>query len=332
MGTFDPDPTGQRALDGPSSPDESSTGNVPGDAARSPDTGRPVESHRMDRRRLLTTGAATGVAAAAVPLVFAAVDAQDATPVADPAATPHDMSGMAGMDMTTNPPTNQGFTIFVPYQAAIVQAAAARIIPTDENGPGATEAGVVYFIDRQIAKEGMDYRGNRYRQGPFLPSEPTQGDQSALTVRDRFRIGIFALDSYAQQTFDAGFVECTPEQQDQLLADLENGLPESFGGTSLQAAPLDQSGSQLAPNIGLTTTATATSGATAFFTLLRNYTIAGYFSDPVQGGNRDMVGWKMIGFPGAHISYFNEIEQYNQPFQGEYISLGQYQAQVGGEI
>ncbi len=286
-----------------------------------------ADKHRVNRRRLMATGAATGVAAMAAPLAFRAVDAQVGTPAATPAG--HDM---AGMDMTTSAPTNQGFTIFVPYQAAIVQAAAARIIPTDENGPGATEAGVVYFIDRQIGKEGMDYRGNRYRQGPFLPGEPTQGDQAALSVRDRFRIGIFALDAYAQQTFDVGFVECTPEQQDQLLADLENGLPEGFGGTSLQAQPLDQSGSQLAPNIGLTTTATATAGAKAFFTLLRNYTIAGYFSDPVQGGNRDMVGWKMIGFPGAHISYFNEIEQYNQPFQGEYISLGQYQAQVGGEI
>ncbi|CAA9554446.1 MAG: Gluconate 2-dehydrogenase, membrane-bound, gamma subunit [uncultured Thermomicrobiales bacterium] len=329
MGTFDSDPTGQRAPSGHSSPEESPAGHVPAGADAAPGTGQPEEARRMDRRRLLTTGAATGVAAAAVPLVFAAVDAQDATPPADPAATPHDM---AGMDMSTSAPTNVGFTVFVPYQAAIVQAAAARIIPTDENGPGATEAGVVYFIDRQIAKEGMDYRGNRYRQGPFLPGEPTQGDQSALAVRDRFRIGIFALDAYARQTFDAGFVECTPEQQDQLLADLEEGLPEGFGGTSLQAQPLDQSGSQLAPNIGLTTTTTASSGARAFFTLLRNYTIAGYFSDPVQGGNRDMVGWKMIGFPGAHISYFNEIEQYNTPFQGEYISLGQYQAQVGGEI
>lgn len=40
----------------------------------------------------------------------------------------------------------------------------------------------------------------------------------------------------------------------------------------------------------------------------------------------------LIGFPGAHISYFNEIENYNQPFEGDYISLGQYQEQVGGGV
>ena len=43
-----------------------------------------------------------------------------------------------------------------------------------------------------------------------------------------------------------------------------------------------------------------------------------------------MVGWKMIGFPGAHLSYAADIELHNQPYTGDYISLGQYQEQVGG--
>jgi gluconate 2-dehydrogenase gamma chain len=293
------------------------------------------ERHRINRRRLLASGAATGVAAAAVPLAFAAVDAQDgtpaATPGATPAATPVDASGMAGMDMSAGATTNQGFTIFVPFQAAIIQAAAARIIPTDELGPGATEAGVVYFIDRQISKgENMGYRGPRYNQGPYLPGEPTQGDQSAMSVRDQFRVGIFALEAYAQTTFGTGFVACTPEQQDQLLTDLSNGTPENFA-EGIQSQPLSQ-GSQLTPNLSLETQVVANLGATAFFTMLRNWTFAGYLSDPVQGGNRDMVGWKLLGFPGAHLSYFDVIENYNQPFTGDYISLGQYQEQIGGGI
>lgn len=296
----------------------------PGPGHRDPD-----DQHRVNRRRLVATGAATGVAAIAAPLAFAAVDAQDATPGATPAATP--MSDMAGMDMEPGAPTNQGFAIFVPYQAAIIQAAAARIIPTDDLGPGATEAGVVYFIDRQIAKgENMGYRGPRYNQGPYLPGEPTQGDQSALSVRDQFRVGIFALDAYAQTTFGTGFVACTPEQQDQLLTDLSNGTPENFA-VGIQSQPLSQ-GSQLTPNLSLETEVVSSVGATAFFTMLRNWTFAGYLSDPVQGGNRDMVGWKLLGFPGAHLSYADVIENYNQPFVGDYISLGQYQEQVSGGI
>ncbi|MGN6484303.1 MAG: gluconate 2-dehydrogenase subunit 3 family protein, partial [Thermomicrobiales bacterium] len=65
--------------------------------------------------------------------------------------------------------------------------------------------------------------------------------------------------------------------------------------------------------------------------LLLAYCMAGFFADPVHGGNRDMVGWKLIGFPGAHLSWADQIENYNKPFQGDYISLGQYQQQVGGE-
>lgn len=37
---------------------------------------------------------------------------------------------------------------------------------------------------------------------------------------------------------------------------------------------------------------------TEFFATLRFLTIAGMFCDPSHGGNRDRVGWKLIGFPG----------------------------------
>lgn len=307
----------------------------PGDARPEPVTvaGVPTEDQerlRVNRRRLIASGAVTGAAAIAAPLAFSAVEAQDATPAATPEATPMAGMDMAGMDMDPGTPTNLGFSVFVPFQAAIVQAAAARIVPTDDLGPGATEAGVVYFIDRQLARDGMDYRGPRYEQGPFQTGEPTQGSQSALPVRDQFRAGIFALEAYAQTTFGQGFVACTPEQQDQLLTDLSNGTPENFAA-GIQSQPLSQ-GSQLTPNLSMETEVVSSVGATAFFTLLRNWTMAGFLSDPVQGGNRDMVGWKMIGFPGAHLSYSADIENYNQPYTGDYISLGQYQEQVGGAI
>jgi len=325
----------------PSLPDPSDTTSELGAVRTEPlvlhksfDLAAQIGDRRINRRRLLTSGAATGVAATAITLGVTGGRSQEGTPSSGTppsgmptVATPeHDMAGMEA-----GPQTNQGFTIFVPFQAAIVQAAAARLIPTDENGPGATEAGVVYFIDRQIAKENMGFRGKEYQLGPFLPGEPTQGDQSQLPVRDRFRIGIFALEAYAQVTYGRGFVACSPEEQDRLLSDLESGIPENFGGVSIQTQPLSQEPSQ-GVQISTDVNVGVSVGATAFFNLLLQWTMAGFFADPVQGGNRDMVGWKLIGFPGAHISYFDEIEQYNQPFEGEYISLGQYQEQVGGAI
>ena len=47
-----------------------------------------------------------------------------------------------------------------------------------------------------------------------------------------------------------------------------------------------------------------------FFAHLWECTVEGFFSDPVYGGNRDMVGWRMIGFPGAYASYYELVDQH----------------------
>jgi gluconate 2-dehydrogenase gamma chain len=35
---------------------------------------------------------------------------------------------------------------------------------------------------------------------------------------------------------------------------------------------------------------------TDFFDLIRTHTVLGFFGDPSYGGNRDRIGWKLIGF------------------------------------
>jgi hypothetical protein len=40
-----------------------------------------------------------------------------------------------------------------------------------------------------------------------------------------------------------------------------------------------------------------------------------------------MVGWQLIGFPGAQMSYAANIAQYGQPWTGGYKSLAEYQGQ-----
>ena len=39
-------------------------------------------------------------------------------------------------------------------------------------------------------------------------------------------------------------------------------------------------------------------GETNYFETMRSYVIAGFLSDPEDGGNRDMVGWQVIGYDG----------------------------------
>jgi gluconate 2-dehydrogenase gamma chain len=270
----------------------------------------------LSRRGLLRVGATTGVAAAslALPLVaFQATAAGSPTPSTDPAAP-------AG---NSEPRTPEGFEFFNTFQSEIVNAAAGRIIPTDDNGPGAIEAGVVHFIDRQLSAF-YGFAGRRYEQGPYAVGTPTQGDQSGLDMRDRYRLRIQGMDDYARQVYQQGFAQLSRDQQDRILVDMEAGLPTTFDGTSIQSATTQAAGGgtealqQMAPGApGI--------GSRAFFQMLRSHVIAGFFADPVHGGNRDMLGWKLIGFPGAQMTYANWIDRYGVAFDGPFKGLAEYQ-------
>src|SRR6185503_17613846 len=65
---------------------------------------------------------------------------------------------------------------FTADEAKVITAACARIFPTDASGPGATEANVVIYIDRQLAGPyGRDKY--RYTKGPWVESYPEHGYQ-----------------------------------------------------------------------------------------------------------------------------------------------------------
>lgn len=50
--------------------------------------------------------------------------------------------------------------------------------------------------------------------------------------------------------------------------------------------------------------------STLFFSLLRRNTIEGMFCDPVHGGNVDMLGWQLIGFPGPRMSNSDDVDRH----------------------
>src|ERR1700730_3701792 len=124
----------------------------------------------FSRRGLLRAGFTTGVAAASTALPLAAVHATE-TEVAPAAAH--------NLHQTQQPAKLGGFTYFNTFQAEIVNAAAGRLIPTDANGPGAIEAGVVFFIDRQLSAL-YAVTGRRYEHGPFATGTSTQGDRHSV--------------------------------------------------------------------------------------------------------------------------------------------------------
>src|SRR5579871_485582 len=84
---------------------------------------------------------------------------------------------------------------FTAAEARVVSAACERIFPADESGPGATEAGVVIYIDRQLAGPyGRDKY--RYTKGPWVESMPEHGYQGKATPRDIYREGIQSLGDF----------------------------------------------------------------------------------------------------------------------------------------
>jgi gluconate 2-dehydrogenase gamma chain len=93
-------------------------------------------------------------------------------------------------------------------EARVVEAAAARIFPADESGPGAREAGVIIYIDRQLAGPyGRDQY--RYTKGPWIETVPEHGNQKKDSPADVYRAGVAMLGS--------DFDRLSPKDQDRQL-------------------------------------------------------------------------------------------------------------------
>jgi gluconate 2-dehydrogenase gamma chain len=185
-----------------------------------------------------------------------------------------------------------------PQEARFVEAACARLIPDDELGPGALGAGVPRYIDRQLA--GAWGAGERlYRSGPWRPGERTQGYQLPYTPAELFRTALRAIRADLQRAGRAPFEKLPAAEQDAYLTALQEAR------VTLDGVPSD-----------------------VFFETLLATTIEGFFCDPVHGGNRGMAGWRLIGFPGAHANWYEQVGV-NAPAPRAPISLAQ---DAGGHV
>jgi gluconate 2-dehydrogenase gamma chain len=190
----------------------------------------------------------------------------------------------------TTPPIT--YVFFNPEEAAFIEAAVSRLIPADEQWPGALEAAVPNYMDKQLA--GALGRGERlHRSGPWQQGTPTQGYQLRFTPAELFRTALAALNKELAQA-GTPFSTMSPDQQDAYLRSLE------AGGKDLDGVPSDD-----------------------FFAALWAFTVEGLFSDPVYGGNRDMVAWRMIGFRGAYASYHALVGQHGITIDRTPMSLAE---------
>jgi gluconate 2-dehydrogenase gamma chain len=229
----------------------------------------------FNRRDLLAAAAVAGsTAAIGTPARSRSISGQVPWQPDQAAAPPQAVSA-------TPPPT----PFFTAAERSFIDAAVSRLIPADDLGPGAKEAGVTTFLDRQLAG-GFGQGRTWYMQGPWADGTPSQGFQSRMTPAQIYRAAIKAVDEHCRRHFGSKpFVELSSEDQDKILTGLEKSEIELEGVK-----------------------------AKTFFDMLLQNTVEGFFCDPIYGGNVDMVGWKLIGFPGARYDYRDYVSRHGEKF------------------
>lgn len=95
-----------------------------------------------------------------------------------------------------------------------------------------------------------------------------QFDRDLKDVLSIYLQGLTAIEAEAQTTCGAGFAALAADVREGLLSNIEQGHVQTVW-------PLDPA---------------------AFFAMLAAHCAEGFYSDPGNGGNRNNIAWKMIGF------------------------------------
>lgn len=134
------------------------------------------------------------------------------------------------------PVPGAGLSFFSAAEAELLEAVCEQILPSD-NLPGAREAGVVNYIDRQLGG-------------------------TLARFASMYREGLAGLRA-------AKFMELSAEARTRLLEEAEAGRVSGVPAATVR--------------------------------MVIDHTMQGFLSDPMHGGNKDRVGWKMLGYSaGGH--------------------------------
>lgn len=236
-----------------------------------------------------------------------------------------------------------GFTHLSIDQQQLLEPVVETIIPSDSNGPGAKEAGVIYFIDRQLAGD-YGLSGNMFMDAPHVqPNIPNTA--SALMVNPSSawaRLpapagggGSIAPISYtgANPTFTVGTnmytvnygVTASPRVGSGInyqypinmrefwrvgLIALQNYSNKAYGGNFQTLSGANQL--KLLQDLWGNIPKATADDLTGFSNLVPSdfayevtfMTWAGFLMDPLYGGNQNMVGWTYVGYNGVNFGNF----------------------------
>ena len=193
-----------------------------------------------------------------------------------------------------NPPAAAApgpWLFFTGEEGRMVEALADRIIPPDPETPGGKDSGSAIFIDRQLAGS-YGRQDGLYVKPPFLNGARNQGHQSERGPAQEYRAGLAALNGACKAKLGKAFFDLSDPDKDGVLSNIEKG--------NLALDGVD---------------------GKAFFAQVVKDVQMGFFADPIYGGNREMVAWKMIGYPGARYNYLDWVNRHNEKFPLPPVSL-----------
>jgi hypothetical protein len=239
--------------------------------------------------------------------------------------------------------TVTGFVSLSVSEQTLVEAIVETIIPSDSSGPGAKEAGVIYFIDRQLAAD-YGQSANMFRDAPHIPTKLPANGITPLMVNPSLAWA-FLPSTYGGTGYSpaggGGFstprsytgdsthgITASPRVGSGInyqyslnlrefwrvgLAALEKYASAAYGGSfeSLSAANQLKCLQDVWGNLPTTNYATA-DDLTGFSNIIPAdfayevtfMTWAGFLMDPLYGGNQNMVGWAYTGFNGVNFGNF----------------------------
>ena len=157
-------------------------------------------------------------------------------------------------------------------QSSAQPAAPARIPVAEafETLTAAESAALDAFASRIIPSDDGTPGAREARAVHFID----RGLTGAMAAsREQYAVGLAALDSHAMERGGVAFCDLPAADQDAII--------EAMTRNAIADYPMLNSG---------------------FFNTVRTHTIEGTFSDPYYGGNRDFVGWELLGYPGVRIA------------------------------
>lgn len=180
-----------------------------------------------------------------------------------------------------------GYRWLLPSEQGFVEALVNHMCPADSHSPNGMDMGLHTYFDQALGGEwGQGAR--LYLKGPFLKGTANQGYQLGLTPAQLFRAGTEGLALHCTKTYGKPFESLSPADKEAVLQGLQSNriaLPNEVP-------------------------------ANTYFSHLYQLFVEGMFSDPIYGGNRDKIGWKMIGYPGVSTNNRQNIVRFkNLPYK-----------------